>query len=126
MQAYRALFTGPTSALQPAGVQASGGGTLSQRHDIIDVRPEYLVYVFALVCSSRSQLASDVHSYHFEQTKVCLKTNANFSKVHIDSGLCEELRQLLVEEKAAFDSGTYAREGEVEEVDENIFSWYNR
>ena len=55
-----------------------------------------------------------------------MSTNATFSTSQVDSVLCEELLELLSEEKAAFDSGTYIRPDDVNELDENIFVWFNR
>ena len=48
-QAYRNVFTGPSSANKPAGYQAKGNGSLSRRHGIHEVAPEYLAYVAVLV-----------------------------------------------------------------------------
>ena len=46
---YRSLFTGPSSVNKPPGkYRAPGHGSLSRRHKINEVLPEYLAYVLIL------------------------------------------------------------------------------
>ena len=55
-----------------------------------------------------------------------MKTNADCSTKKQDASLFDDLLEFLTLDKKAFDEGAYNQEGDVEEEDKNIFSWYNR
>ena len=55
-----------------------------------------------------------------------MKTNADWSTKKQDASLFDDLLEFLTVDKKAFDEGAYNKEGDVEDEDENIFSWCNR
>ncbi|TBU49494.1 hypothetical protein BD309DRAFT_851455 [Dichomitus squalens] len=110
----RTLLTGATSANQPPGVPGSGCSTLSRKHNIYCVTSPMIAYVAALVqflLSAKKEWDGD---------------DADGSGQLLHSALREFLGLEFEAHEAAAEDGFFQPGSDVEEMNENVFAYFNR
>ncbi|TBU36241.1 hypothetical protein BD309DRAFT_1073986 [Dichomitus squalens] len=110
----RTLLTGATSANQPFGVPGTGRSTLSKKHNIYCVTSAMIAYVASLV------------RFLLSEKKEWDGDDADGSGQLLHSALRDFLDLEFEAHENAAEDGLFQPGSEIEEINENVFAYYNR